>query len=80
MNARASALQLARFKNMIHENPAATGIRASSSNRFEARARSSMQVTQGSIENLRLLEAGDGELAFSLGDTVSAAWMGNAEK
>ena len=33
--------------------------------------RSSVQVTQGSVENLRLLEAGDGELAFSLGDTVS---------
>lgn len=39
----------------------------------------SVQVTQGSIENLRLLEAGDGELAFSLGDTVSAAWKGNPE-
>ena len=42
-------------------------------------AKSSVQVTQGSIENLRLLEAGDGELAFSLGDTVSAAWKGDAE-
>lgn len=41
--------------------------------------RSSAQVTQGSVENLRLLEAGDGELAFSLGDTVSAAWTGHAE-
>jgi uncharacterized protein len=42
-------------------------------------ARSSVQVTQGSVENLRLLEAGDGELAFSLGDTVSAAWKGDPE-
>jgi len=42
-------------------------------------ARSSVQVTQGSVENLRLLDAGDGELAFSLGDTVSAAWKGSAE-
>jgi TRAP transporter TAXI family solute receptor len=42
-------------------------------------ARSSVQVTKGSVENLRLLEAGDGELAFSLGDTVSAAWKGNAD-
>jgi TRAP transporter TAXI family solute receptor len=41
--------------------------------------RSSVQVTQGSVENLRLLETGDGELAFSLGDTVSAAWTGNAQ-
>jgi uncharacterized protein len=42
-------------------------------------ARSNVQVTQGSIENLRLLEDGDGELAFTLGDSLSAAWKGNAE-
>jgi len=42
-------------------------------------ARSSVQVTQGSVENLKLLEDGDGELAFSLGDSLSAAWKGNAE-
>ena len=47
--------------------------------KFIPGARSSVQVTQGSVENLRLLEAGDGELAFSLGDTVSAAWKGNAD-
>jgi TRAP transporter TAXI family solute receptor len=41
--------------------------------------RSGVQVTQGSVENLKLLEAGDGEIAFSLGDTVSAAWKGNPE-
>ena len=41
--------------------------------------RTTVQVTQGSVENLRLLHAGDGELAFSLGDTVSAAWKGNPE-
>lgn len=41
--------------------------------------RSSVQVTQGSIENLRLLQEGQGELAFSLGDTVTAAWKGNKE-
>jgi TRAP transporter TAXI family solute receptor len=38
-----------------------------------------VQVTKGSVENLQLLEAGDGELAFSLGDTVSAAWKGSAD-
>src|SRR5262252_7367903 len=32
-------------------------------------ARSNVQVTQGSVENLKLLEDGDGELAFSLGDS-----------
>jgi TRAP transporter TAXI family solute receptor len=41
--------------------------------------RSSVQVTRGSVENLNLLEAGDGELAFSLGDTVSAAWKGDPD-
>src|SRR5262245_23386613 len=41
--------------------------------------RASVQVTQGSVENLKLLQAGDGELAFSLGDMISAAWRGNAE-
>jgi TRAP transporter TAXI family solute receptor len=42
-------------------------------------ARSNVQVTQGSVENLKLLEDGDGELAFSLGDSLSAAWKGNAD-
>src|SRR4029453_11361243 len=42
-------------------------------------ARSSVQVAQGSVENLKLLEDGDGELAFSLGDSLSAAWKGNAD-
>jgi TRAP transporter TAXI family solute receptor len=42
-------------------------------------ARSNVQVTQGSVENLKLLDDGDGELAFSLGDSLSAAWKGNAE-
>lgn len=42
-------------------------------------ARSSVQVTRGSVENLILLQTGDGELAFSLGDSVSAAWKGNAD-
>jgi TRAP transporter TAXI family solute receptor len=42
-------------------------------------ARANVQVTQGSIENLKLLEDGDGELAFSLGDSLSAAWKGDPE-
>jgi hypothetical protein len=41
--------------------------------------RTNVQVTQGSVENLRLLQNGDGELAFSLGDTVTAAWKGNKD-
>jgi uncharacterized protein len=37
------------------------------------------QATHGSVENLRLLEAGDGELAFTLGDSLADAWVGNKE-
>jgi TRAP transporter TAXI family solute receptor len=32
-----------------------------------------VQATQGSVENLRLLEAGDGELAFTLADSLANA-------
>ncbi|MGA1318284.1 MAG: TAXI family TRAP transporter solute-binding subunit [Rubrivivax sp.] len=42
-------------------------------------ARSTAQVTRASAENLNLLQAGRGELAFSLSDAVSYAWNGNAE-
>jgi TRAP transporter TAXI family solute receptor len=35
------------------------------------------QATAGSVENLRLLDAGDGELAFTLGDSLADAWAGN---
>src|SRR3569833_1450230 len=42
-------------------------------------AKVSVQSTKASAENLNLLQAGRGELAFALGDTVSDAWKGNAE-
>jgi len=42
-------------------------------------ARSSVQVTKGSVENLTFLENGDAELSFCLGDVLSAALKGNAE-
>lgn len=42
-------------------------------------ARSTAQVTKASAENLNLLQAGRGELAFALGDAVSDAWKGEAE-
>jgi uncharacterized protein len=35
------------------------------------------QATHGSVENLRLLEAGDGELAFTLGSSLALAWAGD---
>jgi hypothetical protein len=41
--------------------------------------RSTAQVTKASAENLNLLQAGRGELALSLADSVSDAWKGDAE-
>ena len=41
--------------------------------------RSTAQVTRASAENLNLLQAGRGELAFTLADSLSDAWNGNAE-
>ncbi|MFA5663020.1 TAXI family TRAP transporter solute-binding subunit [Castellaniella sp.] len=42
-------------------------------------AKSTAQVTKASAENMNLLEAGRGELAFALADTVADAYTGNAE-
>jgi TRAP transporter TAXI family solute receptor len=42
-------------------------------------AKISVQATKASAENLNLLQAGRGEIAFSLGDALSDAWKGNAE-
>lgn len=39
----------------------------------------SVQATKASVENLNLLQAGRGELALALGDSVADAWQGNAE-
>jgi len=36
-----------------------------------------VQATAGSVRNLRLLEASDGEVAFTLGDSLADAWAGN---
>src|SRR5258708_34613524 len=36
-----------------------------------------VQATGGSVENLRRLDTGEGELAFTLGDTLADAWAGN---
>lgn len=41
--------------------------------------RSTAQVTRASAENLNLLQAGRGELALTLADTLSDAWNGNEE-
>ncbi|OGB28731.1 MAG: C4-dicarboxylate ABC transporter [Burkholderiales bacterium RIFCSPLOWO2_12_FULL_61_40] len=41
--------------------------------------RSTAQVTKASAENLNLLQAGRGELALALADSVSDAWQGKEE-
>ncbi len=42
-------------------------------------AKVSVQATKASVENLNLLQAGRGEVALTLGDSLSAAWAGNAD-
>ncbi len=42
-------------------------------------AKATAQVTKASAENLNLLQAGRGELAFTLADALSDAWKGDAE-
>lgn len=42
-------------------------------------ARPSVQATKASVENLNLLQQGKGELAFTLGDSLAAAWKGEEE-
>ena len=42
-------------------------------------AKTSVQATKASAENLNLLQAGRGEAAISLGDSLSDAWKGNEE-
>lgn len=42
-------------------------------------AKTSVQATKASAENLNLLQSGRGEIAFTLGDALSEAWKGNAE-
>lgn len=42
-------------------------------------ANTQVQATKASVENLNLLQAGRGEIGFSLGDSVQMAWEGNTE-
>jgi TRAP transporter TAXI family solute receptor len=42
-------------------------------------AKATVQSTKASVENVNLLEAGRGEIAFALADTVSGAYQGNAD-
>ncbi len=42
-------------------------------------AKVAVQATKASAENLNLLQAGRGEVGFTLGDALSDAWKGDAE-
>jgi TRAP transporter TAXI family solute receptor len=42
-------------------------------------ARTQVQSTKASVENLNLLQQGKGELALALGDSVKLAWAGDAD-
>ena len=42
-------------------------------------ARTQVQSTKASVENLNLLQQGKGEIALALGDSVKLAWEGDAE-
>jgi TRAP transporter TAXI family solute receptor len=41
--------------------------------------RPSVQATKGSVENLNLIQAGKAEIAFTLGDSLAAAVIGNTD-
>lgn len=42
-------------------------------------AKATVQATKASAENLNLLQAGRGEVGFTLGDALNEAWKGNEE-
>ena len=42
-------------------------------------SRAQVQATKASVENLNLLQAGRGEIAFTLGDSLAEGWAGNEE-
>ncbi|HXV23310.1 MAG TPA: TAXI family TRAP transporter solute-binding subunit [Alphaproteobacteria bacterium] len=44
-----------------------------------AGSKTQVQSTKASVENLNLLQQGRGEVAFTLGDTLSLAWAGSEE-
>ncbi|MGC2812451.1 MAG: TAXI family TRAP transporter solute-binding subunit [Bradyrhizobium sp.] len=44
-----------------------------------ANVKTQVQATKASVENLILLQQGRGEIAFALGDSLKAAWEGDAE-
>ncbi|WP_339409253.1 TAXI family TRAP transporter solute-binding subunit [Pseudomonas sp. EA_35y_Pfl2_R5] len=55
--------------------PIGVGLSQLYSNGIEG-SKTSVQATKASVENLNLLQAGRGELALALGDSVADAWNG----
>lgn len=55
--------------------PIGVGLSQIYSNGIEG-SKTSVQATKASVENLNLLQAGRGELALALGDSVADAWNG----
>src|SRR5215218_10751175 len=43
------------------------------------KVKTQVQATKASVENLILLQQGRGEIAFTLGDSLKAAWDGEEE-
>ncbi|MBU0901305.1 MULTISPECIES: TAXI family TRAP transporter solute-binding subunit [Pseudomonas] len=58
--------------------PIGVGLSQLYSNGIEG-SKTSVQATKASVENLNLLQAGRGELALALGDSVADAWNGVEE-
>ena len=52
---------------------------AAAIDRAMPQTKTTVQATKGSIDNLTLLQAGRGDVAFALGDTLEAAWRGNGD-
>ena len=42
-------------------------------------ARTSVQATKASVENLNLLQQGKGEIAYTLGDSLKLGWEGSTD-
>jgi len=80
----ASAVQAAEFINVLTGGTSGVyyplGVALTQLyNKAMPEAKTAVQATKASAENLNLLQAGRGEVAFSLGDTFNEAWKGNEE-
>ncbi|HVL57293.1 MAG TPA: TAXI family TRAP transporter solute-binding subunit, partial [Burkholderiaceae bacterium] len=84
LGAAASAQAQQQFINVLTGGTAGVyyplGVALSSIyNKEIPNAKATVQSTKASVENLNLLQAGRGEIAWTLGDSLSDAWKGNEE-